>query len=509
MKKYIIYRLPLTVLLCLVLLVSNFTVFGASDKVQIDTELVALLTEYFELRENTLTNSISTNPNRDSIKSIEESITGLTSSSELVSMNIARLSASQNLEIYHGVFPVKYDNSFVIREWRASNSATGTKSYTIDVYEWTWVEYTNGVDTDINRMGYGIEHNIVINSFDDGKSFDIVSDSYNETPLIQQGTKTFEQLKAEDVLDSVKNELTVRASGTNSNISLEVNRLIDYADQYVIHEYASGMITSYYNNSTYGYYPGADCANFVSQCLFAGGMIDDYGSGKNYANPDATQWWYDRGNSPANNSLLTCPPAWRNVADFKLYWTKKGYSVVTASNSTVFPGNPVLEGTNHVTICVGYNSSGTPIVNGHNPDVYHVPYTYAGIPLNTIQLTTSNKMNSKPNQATLISPTSSLQSIQKTIGNCANHYYKFNVNTEDNFVFYSTGSIDVKATLYKESRVSTEGMVYLYQYAVDDNSGSGTNFRIEERLVPGTYYIRVRTVSQSISGQYTFLYRTD
>ena len=313
---------------------------------------------------------------------------------------------------------------------------------------------------------------------------------------------------------SKKSMLVSATNGINSNVNMDVNALIDYADQYVVHEYSPVMMnTSYYNSPEYGYYSNADCANFVSQCLRAGGMSFDYGTGKNNENPDATQWWYDTYTTPTNNNYNVSPLAWRYVPHFILYWTNQGYANVTATASNVYPGNPVLQGTNHVGICVGYNSAGTPIINAHNRDVYHVPYTMIGSSnRTTIQINTANKMVWKPSDATILSPTGTNQSILKSLTQGSNHYYKITVSGNDDYIFESTyhsgSNIDTKATLYKESVSSNGETLYLYEYTVDDNSGAGNNFKIDEHLFSGTYYLRVRAVSPTAYGQYYFNYRT-
>lgn len=234
---------------------------------------------------------------------------------------------------------------------------------------------------------------------------------------------------------------------------------------------------------------------------------------KNYANADATQWWYDTYPSPLVGNLTVCPPAWRSVPNFVRYWTQQGYSNVLATASTVYPGNPVLHETAHVGICVGYNSAGTPIVNAHNSDVYHVPYTMIGSGTRTtIQINTKNHMVWKPNDATTLVPNSSDQSVLKSLTQRSNHYFKIVVSTTDDFVFesayYNSDSIDTKATLYQESVGTGNNTVFLYEIAVDDNNGTGNNFKIEKRLSPGTYYLRVRATTPFAYGQYKLHYRT-
>lgn len=97
-------------------------------------------------------------------------------------------------------------------------------------------------------------------------------------------------------------------------------------------------------------------------------MKNDYGSGKNSASTDDSQWWFDTNPSPSVNNYNASPMPWRYVPSFVNYWTGQGYSQVAATDSSVFPGNPVINDNAHVGICVGYNASGIPIINAHNRD---------------------------------------------------------------------------------------------------------------------------------------------
>ena len=108
-------------------------------------------------------------------------------------------------------------------------------------------------------------------------------------------------------------------------------------------------------NRSFKEYRGVDCANFVSQCLYAGGMpkTDDW-------YPQSVNWINVMG----------------HIRHFKSYGT-----FLTASNANVVYGNPVYYDWNgngtydHVGICVGKNSSGMPVVDAHTSNVYHVPWS--------------------------------------------------------------------------------------------------------------------------------------
>lgn len=92
---------------------------------------------------------------------------------------------------------------------------------------------------------------------------------------------------------------------------------------------------------------------------------------------------------------------WVNAAQLANYLINMGYSSVVASDSSIYLGNPVYwinpagsSASGHQMICTGYNSAGVPVVDGHNPDLYRVPYSNyigKGLGLCTIQIVTSDQ----------------------------------------------------------------------------------------------------------------------
>lgn len=133
-------------------------------------------------------------------------------------------------------------------------------------------------------------------------------------------------------------------ASSKKSYSYSPSKAAAYADKYWKH----------YNHS-YHEYRGVDCANFVSQCLYAGGM------------PKTSDWYPQSVN-------------WINVMGHIRHFKEYG-SFLTAYDSNVRKGNPVYydwngDGTyDHVGICVGTNSSGMPVVDAHTNNVYHVPWS--------------------------------------------------------------------------------------------------------------------------------------
>lgn len=194
----------------------------------------------------------------------------------------------------------------------------------IHLYEWTFVKYSMSDTEDI--MGYGTVHTIVIDNYN------VVADQY------------------EDICESKSmNEKSTSVKAVNS---YNPQAAVEYSDKYAI---------SY--NSSYSNYNsiGGDCANFVSQCLYAGGL-------------KMTDGWYWKSYEERSGSWSYCPSQVE-------YMSKNcGTLVENPSDSQVLKGNPVYYYSasknrySHAAICVGVNSSNVPIVNAHNNDRYHVPW---------------------------------------------------------------------------------------------------------------------------------------
>ena len=73
-------------------------------------------------------------------------------------------------------------------------------------------------------------------------------------------------------------------------------------------------------------------------------------------------------------------------------------------------------------------------------------------------------------------------------------YFQFTLESARGLIIYTSGEPDTTGRLY-----DGRGMLL----AADENSGEGTNFRINRLLVPGTYFIQVSGASGSVSGRYT------
>jgi Putative amidase domain len=143
-------------------------------------------------------------------------------------------------------------------------------------------------------------------------------------------------------------------------------RAILYYDRDAAKAYADKYALSY--NPTY-YAFSADCANFGSQTMLAGGYpkaLGGYEQG----------WWYDKEgtSSPSDD---TWSHSWIAVIPQMQYWDSR-YTDVVSSISECSRGDFVYydwtgNGTwDHVAELVGTNSSGQKVIDAHTTDHYHV-----------------------------------------------------------------------------------------------------------------------------------------
>lgn len=469
------------------------------------------ISDYFVLRNDVLKTA---NPT-------ETLCTGTVSDLSIISTD--RINYNANLSENINIRVVNSDNQISIGSIDIDNTVSDG-SITAKIYEWNWIEYDSGGEkTDF--MGYSIDHTISLEKKEDG-NYAISSDTYED--MFEQAAKKLSSINLLSdnqtadavVADSYVPNVTTSSSGINSpgNVNYNVNSAIEYADKYVMKGYYNGMNTSYYNPE-YGYYYNADCANYVSQCLKAGGMNNDYTSD--------IQWWSNIDTGATICTSVTDSNsgiAWRYVPRFVDYWKNQGYgSPVLVTSNNLYPGNPLIcdwepdDGVvnyNHAAICVGYNSSGVPIINSHNNDAYHVPYTfYSSANLYTIKIASSNKMVSKPSSYTTIMPTTTVTSMTVSTTPMQSVYFKFTVSNQKYYTFYSTGidntTYDSTAFLYKESESVNNYTIYMYEVGYDDDSGSQTNFKIRKQLDPGTYYLRVYLRNSDINGKFKLCYRME
>ena len=224
------------------------------------------------------------------------------------------------------------------------------KSAVMDIYEWMTVGY-GAEDSDvINATAYGYNFSVTMLKTREGwriatvdntdQNFDWMQEEAEEAAREASafGTGAQASISADDA--------TQMLAATKVPYTYNRTSAISYADKYCINY-----------NSKYNSYKGrgGDCANFVSQCLYAGGF------------PQDSEWY--------KHSV-----AWINVmkqiAHFKSYGT-----FLNANNGNLLKGNPIYFDWNgdgvydHATICAGRNSNGVAILDSHTRDLYHATWT--------------------------------------------------------------------------------------------------------------------------------------
>ena len=253
---------------------------------------------------------------------------------------------------------------------------------TLKVYEWTEISYLASPDSDVTDvMGYGTQHKMTFEN--ENGAYKLIEDSFDER-FITGACST--DVLATTATEKEEIDCTIELMGTReqgiyaARSSYNVQDAIVYANIYcgkaaASRNYSSSggvstgtMHPSLYN-SAYSYYNNADCANFVSQCLEAGGL-------------------------PTDSTWKTYTTAWVNAKGLANYLINKGYVSYTANSNNIFPGNPVYwintsgsGASGHQMICTGYNSSGVPVLNAQNGDMFRVPFSaFSNYNLKTIQI---------------------------------------------------------------------------------------------------------------------------
>jgi len=228
----------------------------------------------------------------------------------------------------------------------------------------------------IVNTGIGVKHKVTL-TMENGRLV-ILKDVYNEGPDLLTSP---DFLKTKNSLPQ-DNSVSEDNTRSTSSISYYYDRqsAANYADQYVYHHCGCNYGEySYYPNSYNPCYvnmaPG-DCANYVSQCLFAGGQprVFDDGTYPTGINP----WYYKN-----NGNCDTYGDKWNSAWDWAptLYSTIKNsgrgmdesYSIACIGDVAFY--RKASSGTvDHAVFIVVSGNSGNPdLYDSHTSDRYHCP----------------------------------------------------------------------------------------------------------------------------------------
>ena len=506
----------LSILLCLMLVMSTSVFAAETTTITADTssisvadgkivnneELQSVIDEYFEARESVL------KPVKNRETAYIQDLNSIvdTKNNSLMVQEQERLDARANMAYYHGEYVIDSQSIPTVESVTPVDITGYDCAYKVKVYEWTWVDYNDGKGGPVDRMGYATDHEMIIAVDDNGEAV-VVSNEYDDSMFTGVPDVMSSNIASEEDAIVAENNISPLAVST---VNMSVNEIIEYADKWVGRTILSGGsgTSSNYNPAYVNFASDqADCANYVSQCLRAGGMTFSYGANGTKGASDSDDWWYDgsRSGSKENKSAIS----WRYVPSMINYWNKvKGCAYVSATKTNVYPGNPVFHsgtgGYNHVGICVGYNYNDVPIINAHTSDVYHVPYTHFTSP-KTIQIFTSNRLITKPSSATTITPSTTSKTSYKSLSAGNNAYFKIShPSSKTSSYSIKLGSVCDSSSchmyVYQQKKTNS------YMYELKHVSGKNSSFTMT--VNPNyNYYIRCYVDVPSGTNGFTLSYQ--
>lgn len=214
---------------------------------------------------------------------------------------------------------------------------------------------SQGKDTDLSNWEFNLEY--LQNNYDSLKSVSGFNknyvDSYIEAYTIVELTK--------DMPDEKVNTITTLKYTTDAAISMRASTA-NYSYSNAL-SYAEKYYKNYNKNYPDWSSSGGDCANFVSQCLYAGGKAMK-GIPGNSSSAESFSNWFSSGTSQNTKNVSS---TWRGADAFKWYWMdhSESYKKFTAVDSTSwnygYTGDAIsLLNSNgramHTMLITGYNN---------------------------------------------------------------------------------------------------------------------------------------------------------
>jgi hypothetical protein len=281
---------------------------------------------------------------------------------------------------------VYVQSSFTIKDISLQNNVIIVKAY-----EWILFNHKSGFG-EIYTSGYGTNHDIKIVNNND--SYEIIFDSYDEGPFTRFTSNDYllnNEVPAymnRTILSMISLKTLFNAKDfekSTEDTTYNYSSAVSYANEWVFHSSVPNQLyEDYYNNECYINYNsyGGDCANYVSQCLLAGGIEYD----PNYS---SNTWWYNHNGTYNTTSDDEASLCWINANyNFDYMSANEGTATDDPTENDISIGNPVYydwDGSgdfhaDHVTICTGYaydqNNNIYHFVNSHNYDYYHIRWDY-------------------------------------------------------------------------------------------------------------------------------------
>lgn len=195
--------------------------------------------------------------------------------------------------------------------------------YVATVYEWTFFDYDDLADGEggSDTAGFGTEHNMTF-QYDGEGQLVLVSDEYTESDVLTG------EIPAETTEETAETLGMPLVTDPDYVAHYDPIKAILYADKWVSHEdLDGGKDPSKYNPAYNAYHNvGGDCSNYVSQCLYAGGM-------------------------KPSGSWVPDNYVWINCQGQHFHFWNNGRTVANPEAKDIYPGSPIYYwGYTHVTI---------------------------------------------------------------------------------------------------------------------------------------------------------------
>lgn len=213
-----------------------------------------------------------------------------------------------------------------------------------------------------------LSYSFLVTTLEDGTILDVKILNFNEYVPMKAFFPDSEEIMMkqgeEKLITSVKNALASEQKATIKALSPLYYRVNarEYAKQYSSNATSSDVCAhgrsyidhSHYNNSVYNYYCGVDCANYVSQSIYAGSM-------------------------PTDSTWYAGSTAWISVNDLRNYFLNtKGYwntSNYTNANAGGVIFNIDIYGNRYHVNMIVLNDTLNRAYAAHNKDRSNMPYT--------------------------------------------------------------------------------------------------------------------------------------
>lgn len=265
-----------------------------------------------------------------------------------VSEQYSTLSDMEQAELAEEIYQEKYTGAVAVSE-----DAESTENF-VDI------AYQNMLERETYIVELVSEHSGMESTFMDWEyNLNYLTLHYDEIMSLENVNSLYVDLYIEDyeIVQATRNMPVTQINGVRTRASsYSSSDAVAYAEKY----YTTPYNEAYPDWTSYG----GDCANFISQCLYAGGKSMKGTPGTSASAQDWSNWFSTGSSCDTKNVSST----WRGANAFKSYWQSNasGYSTFTSVDSSAysygFKGDAVsLLNSNgsayHTLMIVGYDST--------------------------------------------------------------------------------------------------------------------------------------------------------